>query len=94
MQRAVSYLALCKHCTHVILAIQNVSKQVVAFSCFAVLRQDHDVKAKGEISVTGTNPLPSKHDVICSLAVAGRWVTSLQDLQVSSVLGKCFNRQV
>lgn len=67
---------------------------MVAFPCYAVLCQDYDVKIPGEISATGTNPLPSKHDVICCLAVAGRWITSLQDLQVSSVLGKFFNRQV
>lgn len=47
-----------------------------------VLCQDYDVKIPGEISATGSNPLPSKHDVICCLAVAGRWITSLQDLQL------------
>ena len=61
---------------------------MVAFCCYAVLCQDYDVKTQGEISLTNTNPLPSKHDVICCLAVAGRWITSLQDLQVSSVFGR------
>ena len=28
--------------------------------------------------------LPSKHDIISSLAVGGRWVTSQSDLQVGS----------
>lgn len=48
-----------------------------------VVRQDDEVKEQGDVSsLSSKNPLPSKHDVICCLAVAGRWITSLQDLQL------------
>ena len=52
-----------------------------------VVRQDDEVKEQGDISsLSSKNPLPSKHDVICCLAVAGRWITSLQDLQVGIIV--------
>ena len=52
-------------------------------SFLTVVRQDDEVKEQGDVSsLSSKNPLPSKHDVISCLAVAGRWITSLQDLQV------------
>ena len=52
-----------------------------------VVRQDDEVKEQGDMSsLSSKNPLPSKHDVICCLAVAGRWITSLQDLQVGLIV--------
>lgn len=47
-----------------------------------VLRQDEDVKEQVDMSLSHKNPLPSKHDIISCLAVAGSWITSLQDLQL------------
>lgn len=48
-----------------------------------VLRQDNDVKIQGSgIGLAGQNSVPSKHDVISCLGVAGRWITSHQDLQL------------
>ncbi|XP_058952124.2 quinone oxidoreductase-like protein 1 [Pocillopora verrucosa] len=48
-----------------------------------VLRQDDDVIIKGTgIGLPGQNSVPSKHDVISCLGVAGRWITSHQDLQL------------
>lgn len=50
-----------------------------------VLHQDDSVRELGDLSALNDKmSSPSKHDVISCLAVAGRWITSLQDLQVSS----------
>jgi len=46
------------------------------------LRQDDEFKEQGDLSFMGKSSSPSKHDVISCLAVAGRWITSLQDLQL------------
>jgi len=46
------------------------------------LRQDDEFKEQGDLSCMGKRSSPSKHDVISCLAVAGRWITSLQDLQL------------
>lgn len=52
-------------------------------SYWTVLRQDDDVIIQGTgIGLPGQNSVPSKHDVISCLGVAGRWITSHQDLQV------------
>ena len=52
----------------------------------SVLHQDDSVRELGDLSaLNGKMSLPTKHDVISCLAVAGRWITSLQDLQVSSL---------
>lgn len=48
-----------------------------------VLHQDDSVRELGDLSaLNGKMSLPTKHDVISCLAVAGRWITSLQDLQL------------
>ena len=61
-------------------------EKLLIFS-LAVVRQDDEVKEQGDVSsLSSKNPLPSKHDVICCLAVAGRWITSLQDLQVGVIV--------
>lgn len=47
------------------------------------LHQDNEVKEQGNLSALSVkNSPPSKHDVISCLAVAGRWITCHQNLQL------------